>query len=113
MSKLDPPWRKEAIPAPGFKVVSDNGVDLAWIYAEPDVSRRAQSLSPKLSPTQADWLAGLIAGLPNMVRLDDDVIAALERLMAERAELKTPGAAASYLLRDALIGMGLLPLSSL
>jgi hypothetical protein len=47
-----------------------------------------------------------------MVRLDDDVTAALERLMAERADLKTPGAAASYLLRDALIGLGLLPLGS-
>lgn len=42
--------------------------------------------------------------------LDPDVIAALERYRLERPDLRTNSEAARYLLRDALIGLGLLPL---
>lgn len=42
--------------------------------------------------------------------LDEDIQAALKRFMAERPEFRTTGEAGRYLLRDALIGLGLLPL---
>ena len=108
MPKIDPPWRAEPIPAPGWKVVSDDGVDLVWVYAETETI--VGTSRPKLSAKQAEWLAALIVDLPNMVRLDPDLVEVLERYRAERPDLGSTGAAASYLLRDALIGLGLLPL---
>jgi hypothetical protein len=44
------------------------------------------------------------------LRLDEDVREALMRYIAERPDLKSPQEAAQYLLRDALIGLGLIPL---
>jgi hypothetical protein len=107
---LDRSWHKEPIPAPGWKVVSEDGVELAWVYGEERARDLPAGDSSKPTLRQAEWLAGMIADLPDMLRLDDDVREALGRYMAERPELKSPGAAASYLLRDHLIGLGLLPL---
>lgn len=107
---LDRPWRAEPTPAPGWKITSADGVVLAWIYAREGADNLPAGEGAKPTPRQAEWLAGLIAGLPDAVRLDEDVREALERYMAERPDLKSPGEAARYLLRDALVGLGLMPL---
>lgn len=108
---IDPPWKAEPIPAPGFKVTAADGVELVFIYVRRDDTANLPAGGRKLpSERQGEWLADLIADLPNMVRIEDDVREALERYIKEQPDLKASGAAASYLLRDALIGLGLLPL---
>lgn len=62
------PWTVERIPAPGFRVVSANGVALAYVYCE-----RKGLPGPQLTEAEALAVAKAIAGLAG--GKDDDASA--------------------------------------
>jgi hypothetical protein len=58
--RYPPPWRIDAIPG-GFRVVSNNGYVLAWVYA---LEGQARAASPdKLLPREALAMAKAIVSL--------------------------------------------------
>jgi hypothetical protein len=60
--RYPPPWRIDAIPG-GFRVVSSNGITVAWIYAL-EGQQAAASGSVKLTHREALAIAKTIAALP-------------------------------------------------
>jgi hypothetical protein len=54
------PWRVEPIPAPGYRVVSANGVAMAYVYAG-----RKGLPDPQLTEAEALAVAQAIASLAN------------------------------------------------
>jgi hypothetical protein len=63
------PWRFEPIPG-GYRVIDANGLALAHVYGEPT---NAIAISDKrLTNSEAEKIARLIARLPELVELEKD-----------------------------------------
>jgi hypothetical protein len=63
------PWRFEPIPG-GYRVIDANGLALAHVYGEPP---NAVATSPdRLTSDEARRISKLIAGLPELVELEQD-----------------------------------------
>lgn len=92
-----------------FVVRDAEGTALAYAYFS---DQPIAGTGAKLSRDEARRVAANIAKIPDGVRvqLDEDERAALRKFIASRSELLTEAEAVRLLLRDALIGIGDLPL---
>jgi hypothetical protein len=104
--RLPAPWTVEATPS-GFKVLDAEGTAQAYVYADavPLVGTQA-----KLDLDSGRRVASRIARIPDGPALDPDVKAALARFIAEERPGLSEEEACRVLVRDALIGLGLLAL---
>lgn len=91
-----------------FVVKDANGFSLTWFHFR--VREIVGTSTDRMTDDQARRFASQLARLPDQPRLSPEVRAAIQRLMAERPDLKTEGEAVAYLVQDALTGLGMMAL---
>lgn len=103
MTKFDAPWNKIDY---GHCWTVRDANDLCLVNVPYGGASSIGTNPERLTAKEAEQLAGAIMALPDRPKLSKDAEAALTRFMASRPDLKSRGQAISYLVEDALTGLG-------